>query len=83
MKISTLYPSGAKVTVTKGPGWQLIHWELPYHEGSIYDMLLGEPESPNPVDIRRAGACQGESVEPMAQSCAMVPAVESQQTLKK
>ena len=40
-------------------------------------------EPPRPVDIRRAGACQGESSEPMAQSCAMVPAVESQQTLKK
>lgn len=51
-----------------------------------YDVECGltcAPESPNPVDIRRAGACQGESSEPMAQSCAMVPAVESQQTLKK
>ena len=81
--ISTLYPSGAKVHVTKGQGWQLIHWELPYHEGSIYDRLLGEPERPNSVDNPAGAACHVESPGTDGTGCVTVPADESQQTLKK
>ena len=94
---SRLFPSGAKETVYTVPVGSMAHLELPYHELDTYSLILGNMtirtfidehgelgrETLNPVDIQRASACQGESLEQLAQGCAMVPGVESQQTLKK
>jgi len=38
--VTTVYPSGLLETVTKETVWRLTHFELPSHEGSIYELVL-------------------------------------------
>lgn len=36
---TTIYPSGAKVTIIEGHGFRMTHWELPEHDGDIFSLL--------------------------------------------
>jgi len=37
---TVVYPSGAKLTVYRGPGYDLLHFETPFHEFDLYERLL-------------------------------------------
>jgi hypothetical protein len=57
-RLEVEYPSGAKEITVKGPGYCWSHLALPYHEGSIYDLINhakggGPPEIPwaSPRDV--------------------------------
>jgi len=39
-----LYPSGAKLVIWRGPGYDVVHLEMPYHTDDIYERFLGTGE---------------------------------------